>query len=220
MTPNRFSLIFFCAGALVLAACGGQAEPTLTPTVEGPPSNTPDASAEPTVVSPFGTIALPPTAGPVIGPSPEAIDTEEGVQPGGAGTLVAVGTADPELPDGFDQIILVRTGGPLAGDGQPLEETIILERDGTMSRNGASGQALPSTVADIGTRIDAINFFGIQSNFIGAIPREGATPYLYQLFVRKGFSERTITAQAGLIPAELDGLIAAILAEGLKIERP
>lgn len=215
-----FSLLL---GLMLLAACTGSGEaPTSTPTVEvlASATTTPDPSAEPTVISPFGTLPPARTDAPVIGPSPEMTGVDDGSQPGGRGTLVAVGTINPDLPTGFDRIVLVRTGGPLNDQGQTLDETIIIERNGAMTRNGAAGTVSSGVVEQIGSTIDSINFFATQSNFVGPIPLEGPQPYMYQILVVKGFNERLITAQDGMMPSEIEGLIAAILTEGFKIDRP
>lgn len=220
MKPNRFPLILIFLCAALLAACGGgEAPPTAAPTSEVP-SNTPDPSAEPTVVSPFGTLPPAPTALPDRGPLPEMTGVDEQPQPGGVGTLVAIGTVDPELPSGFDRIALIRTGGPVDENGQAGRETIILERDGTISRNGITGMASAQTVAEIGAMIDAINIFAIQANFVGAVPLEGPSPYLYQMQVEIGPSERLLTAQDGVMPEALEAIVAAVMSEGLKIETP
>jgi hypothetical protein len=223
MKTTLFPRILVCVCALILAACGGGGgDQTSVPTDALPvtPDATPDPSAEATGFYPFPTIALPPTAGPDLGPPPEMTGVDEGEQPGGLGTLVAVGTVDPDIPAGFDRIVLVRTGGPIIDGGQTLDETIIIERDGTMTRNGASGRASASAVSEIGAMIDAINIFAVQVNYVGPIPSEGERPYEYQLLVVKGFAERMITAQDGLMPEAINSLIAAVLSEGSAIERP
>ncbi len=215
--------LMLAAGVLLVAACTGSGEsPTATPGVVVLPtsSNTPDPSAEPTVISPFGTLPPARTDAPIIGPSPEFTGVDDGAQPGGRGTLVAVGTVDPSLPAGFDKIIVIRTGGPTDDQGRTLDETVVIERSGAMTRNGAPGTASPSSVERIGTMIDAVNIFAVQANFIGPVPQQGPVPYMYQLLVVKGFSERLITAQDGLIPAEIESIITAVLSEGFQIDRP
>lgn len=220
MKSNRLSLILMCFCAALLAACGGgDTTPTATPTQEAA-TNTPDPSAEPTVVSQFGTLPPAPTAGPDLGPKPEITGVDVQPQPGGVGTLVAVGTVNPELPSGFNSIILVRTGGPTDENGQTGSETIILDRSGAISRNGVSGTASAQVVAEISAMIDAINIFAIQSNFTGTVPREGPVPYIYQMQVDIGGSRRLITAQEGLMPEALEAIVAAVFSEGLKIETP
>jgi hypothetical protein len=220
MKTNRLLLILICLCAVLLTACGGgEIGPTATPTAEAP-ANTPDPSAETAVVSPFGTLPPSPSAPPDQGPQPEITGVDEQPRPGGAGTLVAVGTVDPELPSGFDRIILVRMGGPADENGQPGRETIILERSGAISRNGVSGSIPTRTVAEIGAMIDAINIFAIQANFTGSVPLEGPAPYIYQMQVEVGFSERLLTAQEGLMPEALEAIVAAVMSEGLKIENP
>lgn len=220
MRSKRLTLILLCLCAALLAACsGGEAPPTETPTLDVP-TNTPDPSAEPTVVSPFGTLPPAPTANPNTAPQPEVTGVDEQPQPGGVGTLVAVGTVDPELPTGFDKIVLVRTGGPIDENGQSIRETIILERSGAISRNGVSGNVSAQTVAQIGAMIDAINIFAIQANFTGNVPLEGQTPYIYQMQVEIGGSTRLLTAQDGLMPEALESIVGAVISEGLKIETP
>ena len=220
MKTNRLPLILICICTLLLAACGGgDVPPTATPTAEAVP-NTPDPNTEPTLLSPFGTLPPAPTEAPDTGPKPETTGVDEQPQPGGVGTLVAVGTVDPELPSGFDRIVLVRTGGPTDENGQTSTETIILERNGAISRNGVSGTASAAVVADISAMIDAINVFAIQANFTGTVPREGPAPYIYQMQVEVGGSERLLTAQDGLMPDPLEAIVAAVLAEGLKIAAP
>jgi hypothetical protein len=219
MKSNRLSLILICLCAALLAACGGETPPTSTPTLEAA-TNTPDPSAEPTLVSPFGTLPPAPTEAPDQGPKPEITGVDLQPQPGGVGTLVAVGTVNPELPSGFDRIILIRTGGPETEDGQASSETIVLERSGAISRNGVSGNASARAVAEIGAMIDAINIFAIQANFTGTVPLEGPAPYIYQMQVDIGGSERLLTAQDGLMPEALENIVAAVMSEGLKIETP
>ena len=209
-----------CLCAALLAACGnGETPPTATPTL-GAATNTPDPSAEPTLVSPFGTLPPAPTAAPDRGPMPEITGVDEQPKPGGVGTLVAIGTVNPELPAGFDRIVLIRTGGPADENGQTSSETIVLERSGAISRNGVNGNASAQAVAEIGAMIDAINVFAIQANFTGTVPLEGPMPYIYQMQVEIGGSERLLTAQDGLMPEALERIVAAVMSEGLKIETP
>lgn len=220
MKPNRFPLILMCLCAIVLAACGGgETPPTATPTT-GAPTNTPDPAAEQTLVSPFGTLPPAASAAPELGPQPEITGVDEQPQPGGVGTLVAVGTVDPELPTGFDRIILIRTGGPVDENSQTGRETIILERSGAISRNGINGTVPAQTVAGIGAMIDAINIFAIQANFTGSVPLDGPAPYIYQMQVEVGSSQRLLTAQDGLMPEALETIVAAVMSEGLKIANP
>lgn len=221
MKTNRLSLILICVCAFLLAACGGGDElpPTETPTLEAP-ANTPDPSAEPTLVSPFGTLPPAPTAAPDTAPQPEMTGVDDQPHPGGVGTLVAIGTVNPDLPSGFDRIILIRTGGPADENGQTGRETIVLERNGAITRNGVGGTVAAQTLGQISAMIDAINIFAIQANFTGVVPREGPTPYIYQMQVEIGGSERLLTAQDGMMPEPLEEIVAAVMSEGLKIETP
>lgn len=224
MKMNRLSLIILCVFTALLASCsGGETPPTAMPSVEPPvstPIDTPDPGAPPTVISPFGTLPPAPSAPPDLGPRPEVTGVDDQPKPGGIGTLVAVGTVNPDLPTGFDKIILVRTGGPADENGQSIQEVIILERSGAISRNGINGVASARATAEISTMIDAINIFAIQANFTGSVPLEGPTAYIYQMQVEIGPSERLLTAQDGFIPEPLEAIIAAVMAEGLKIETP
>lgn len=220
MKRNHLALILLSLCVALLAACGGgETLPTETPAPQ-PTTSTPDPGVEPTVVSPLGTLPPAPTAAPDQGPQPEVTGVDDQPQPGGVGTLVAVGTVNPELPAGFDRIVLIRTGGPADENGQTVRETIILERSGAISRNGVNGTVPSQTVAQIGAMIDAINIFAIQANFTGTVPREGPAPYIYQMQVEVGPSQRLLTAQDGLMPEALETIVAAVMSEGLKIQNP
>lgn len=220
LRPLNRTLVLLVS-ALILAACGGGDAPTdePTPLVLVTPSAPPEASPQPTIVDPFGTLEPLPEGIPLIGATPD-MATDEGVFPGGIGTLVAVGTMDPSIEPGFREIILVRTGGPVDENGNSLDLTITLTRDGTITANGRQSTVSQARVDEIASLIDAVNIFGLQTNYVGAIPLQGEQPYLYQLLIKKEYDDRLITGQAGLMPREIDSIISAVLAQGLAVGAP
>lgn len=207
--------------AAVVAACDSgapAATPTPTPTAQSQDA-TPDPSVGPLVTNIFPTSVRPPTLDPASIPTLEVPDPG-GARPGGVGTLVAEGTVDPERPTEFSRVILVRTGGPTDEAGQTLDETIIIESNGTVTRNGAVGQIDQRSVDALNDVLTSVNLFAIQANFLGPIVNEGPKPYLYKLTVNFGGDELLITAQDGYMPREIQTIMAAVLREGFKVPRP
>jgi len=233
---KRSALILICCLALLLAACrgGGDPDPTATlsgqsvsgeatqeainpatlaaineitqaPTLDnsGPPTETPigfepeefynelGTPIPPDQVTPFATFAVA-TLDPAIPP---------------AGVLATSTTAEPDdAGSGFDSLIFTQFGGPA-----DTTLTIQINVDGTVTRDDQQLQASPVEIEDIATRIDEVNFFGLQNAFVSTTPLDD-DDYRYQLVVVRGESSRSITAQDGLTPEPLLALFAAIRA--------
>ncbi|MBK9121971.1 MAG: hypothetical protein IPM16_02470 [Chloroflexi bacterium] len=206
---------------VVLAACDGGAPAATdnpTPTAEAQ-DVTPDPSAEPLVPNDFPTSVRPPTLDPASIPTLEVPDPG-GARPGGVGTLVAEGTVDPERATQFSRVILVRTGGPTDEAGQTLDETIIIDSNGTVTRNGATGQLDLRSISALNDVLNSVNLFAVQANFLGPIINEGPVPYTYQLMVDYNGVELLLNAQDGYMPREIQAIMAAVLQEGFKVPRP
>lgn len=223
--PQRILILVV---ALILAGCGGEPVPTTVPptledaTQTAAPVITADQTAtlplpdtqptlEPTVDSPFPTLAVAvyptvvetpfPTPDPAIPPAP----TEEVAPP----------------PGGFDRIVLIRTGGPTRDDGTTADEVITINRaDASVQRGEARGTLSDSAAASIAELVDAAAFFTVDGVFLGAVPAEPPLPFLYNITVFSGEFERSISAQEGFMPTEIQSLIGAVLSEGLKVSAP
>lgn len=222
MTRRLITLLLFAfVVAVVVTACTSSTPaPTDSPTATvAAQEATPDPSAEPLVPNPFPTSVRPPTLDPASIPTLEVPDPG-GARPGGVGTLVAEGTVDPERAAQFSRVVLVRTGGPTNEAGETLDETITIESNGAVTRNGATGRIDEQSVSALNDVLNSVNLFAVQANFLGPIINEGPMPYTYQLLVDYDGVELLLTAQDGYMPREIQAIIAAVLQEGFKVSRP
>ena len=152
-------------------------------------------------------------------PTPDEESTEEAIvlvtlpasTPEGAlpipepGTLVASETEDPNMGLVFDRIELVRYGGP---DGSERIE-IVVNQDGSYSRNEATGTITQDHVTEIDDLIDAMNFFGMQGAMLG--PSSETDNYRWSMLVIRSDDERLVQAEDGFYPPEFQQLLAAIM---------
>lgn len=126
------------------------------------------------------------------------------------GTLVSSATEDVDAGLLFDSVRLVRFGGP---EGAERIEVEVFQ-DGRYIWNGTPGLVTAETVTQIDNAIDTLNFFGMQGAMLG--PSAETADYRYTITVKRGSSERTINAQDGFYPRELNILLAAILDIGFR----
>ncbi len=205
----------------VLAACAGEPAPT--------PTATPDAPTQPSPAdtTPEATLPLP-TEDPVALLIP-TVDLQITIYP----TFIpeVFPTNDPSIilpteevvppPSGFDQIVVVRTGGSAFTDGQtPPVETITIRRDGTVMRGTSTGTTAQQTLDELASLIDSFQFFTVDAIFLGPIPLDAPTPFFYGVTVTSGDVDRTINAQDGFMPPELRRLVGMVMNEGLRLPQP
>lgn len=209
------------AALLALAACAGDPSPApspepssaLPPQTESTPSDqVSPQTAEPTVFSPFPTLDIPinPTLEdpgfPTPDPNAPPVPTEE-VQP---------------PPSGFDQLVLIRTGGPTLDDGSTPTLSITIRRDGSIEASGARGIARGAlsqpAITQLAEMVTRANIFTLNATFLGPVPAEPPLPFIYNLTVTSGSYERSISAQEGYMPTPIQTLIGTILSEGLRLQ--
>lgn len=198
----RRNLCLILIVALFLAACGGNAAPTaVLPTI--------DTSSSGTAVpgTPIGQVSTPDFAAtqaalPTSQPEQRAYETGVAELPI-PGTMIAATTPDPDAGLIFDSIQFVRTGG-IAGK----TLTIEIKSDGTVTRDGVASTIAPDQVTLIDTAIDQLNFFGIQGVF--QAPGTSADTYHYSVTVNRAGSSRTINAEDGFVPPELQQFLALL----------
>jgi hypothetical protein len=198
----RRNLCVILMGAVFLAACGGGTTPA--PTADTNNASTVQATAASVGGTPIVTETPPPLA--TIEQQQRAFETDEAPLPI-PGTLDASTNPDTEAGLVFDDIQLERTGG-IAG--QTL--TIVVNGDGTFTRDGVAGTISPDQVTIIDTLLDQMNFFGLQGVFTA--PGTGADVYTYSVRVSRAGSARTIRAQDGFIPPELIELLSLLSSLG------
>ncbi|MBZ0290379.1 MAG: hypothetical protein K8I30_22330 [Anaerolineae bacterium] len=203
----RRSTYFFVILGLLLAACGGNASPTaVLPTVDNSANASgSDETREP--VTPIGQAATPDfgatqSAEPTDQLQQRAYETDEAVLPL-PGTMVAAATPDPDVGLIFDTILFERTGG-IAG----IPLTIEIRSDGTVTRDGVASAITPDQVTLIDTVLDQLNFFGLQGVFTA--PGTSADTYHYAVTVERAGSSRTIRAEDGFVPPELQQFLALL----------
>lgn len=150
-------------------------------------------------------------------PSPTIRPTVPGELPvPGLGTLVASETEDPDGLSGFENIILIRTGGPLATEEDPQRLVIRISNTGSISQGDVNGQISQQAIDTIGLLIEEMNFFGAQGTFL-SIVGEDPTVFTYQISVERDGQRRTINAHEGHMPPELQRIVARIIEEGQRL---
>ncbi len=183
--------------AALLAACGGGGgDPTQQITTN---NGTPVLVENPTSEA-FVIVTLAPAA-----------DATEDLLAGlpGVGTLEAASaTEDPNIELVFDQVELFRYSGE--NGEEPI--TMLINQDGTFTRNGVAGRISQDRVTQIDTLLDTINFFALQANYISLA--ESRT-LKYRLRVVRGANERTIDSEEGFMPSEYMVLLGEILNVGI-----
>ncbi len=195
----RFMLLILMI--VILAACGGQSEPT------------------PVVVTDAASVQTAPTVEAnqsLLIVTREALPTPmDGALPIAApGTLVASETEDPTAGLTFTTIEFARTGGGTEEQPEP-SVLIILNGDGTYTRNGVSGALAPDRVAAINDGITSVNFFGMQGTMLGP-GIEGSTVYRYAVTIQRGDLNRTLSSMDGFMPQEYIQLLGLIFEVGLR----
>ncbi len=186
---------------LTLAACGGSAD---TPTEAAPPDapSDPSANVDPAAEATAPAFVIVTRA--VVDDDPEVLAT----LPSPDEVSVASATEDPEVDLIFDQIELFVYGG------EPGAERIelVVRQDGSFVRNGVAGRISEARVLEIDRLIDALNFFGLNANFISLAETRNRK---YQLRIDRGTRSRTIQSEDGFMPVEYRLLLAEILNVGV-----
>lgn len=222
----RTTLVFFSLLILVLAACGGGGsdDPTDVPEddatpvdidapIEGEDAPTPipaDDVPEVELDESFEEAFLP-ESGPLVLPT-RTPSSEGELIVALPGTLVASETEDPFPETRFDYIYFEQTGGV-----EDLSIQVEIFADGRIIVNDFDGTISGETIADLNARLDAVNFFGIQSTFLG--PPGPEDSYQYRLMVSQSGIEKMVNAQDGFIPDEVIALLSHFrnLADGFLV---
>jgi hypothetical protein len=185
MRNIRVLLIVVCA--VLLTACGGN-----TPAATNPPPAD-------------GATAVPPTSAPPAAPTERAFETGQPPLPI-PGTLVAAATEDPEAGQPYQLVLLERSGG-IAG------KTLVMQiTDGQVTQDGVAVAVAADDVTAVFTLLDQVGFFGLQGTFTSA--GAGADLYTYRLTAERNGASRTIVAQDGFTPPDLQRLMDSILRLG------
>ncbi|MBE2267329.1 MAG: hypothetical protein IAE80_03795 [Anaerolinea sp.] len=178
---------------MLLAACGGQPEPTATPV---PPTPIPATDA---------------SAGGGIQATSALSEIQQTVAFAEPGTLIPAGVGTMQAPDAppfaFDRVLFTQTGG-LAG----VNIQIDVYADGRVIRNGTESRASEDAITNLNRLLEAINIFNLSGQFMS--PGAAADAFTYSLTVVKGGSNRTIMSQDGYTPQELFEIYDAIRAFG------
>lgn len=225
--PNSLKItLMLVVGMMFLAACSGGDE---TPTETVPPTQESDSStlaaatpeeenSGPNIFPTLETTATR-TPAPVMGVEPDATNPVELPIIANYGTLTFASTSAPlDMPDDFTRITIVRTGGPSEAPEGAFDETIVIEGDGRMTRNGAEGRASVDAIRQINRMLDAVDLFTVQANFAGIDTGDGT--FRYRLTLVQGTNERMLVLQDSLMPQEIANIVSAVIAEGFKIPRP
>jgi hypothetical protein len=196
------------------AACGGGAEST--PEAPTPLNVNPEVltvqAPEVTPIALAGTLLPAETPGvfPTIRPTVEGELVANDPR-----TLVASKTEDPDAGLPFSSIRLERSLGPSQALNAAPEPLIIeILRDGSVTRNGVSGRTDQARLDQINAQIREMDFFGVSGDFLGFLPFEGTTDYLYSLTIVRGDLDRTIFSRDGLMPQELIDLLTLVIEVG------
>lgn len=195
-------IVSLCIVALILVACGGTEAPQDSGNPEGENDTTNISDATP---EGFGIGDEDESDNSVVIVTPQAQVSGDTVPL--PGTLVF----DPEYVDEnidavFDRIIFVRTGG---GESSAFYELILMQ-DGSYELNREIfGQVDVATVASIDNLLDELNFFGINTPMLGAVP--DTDKFRYAITVERSGDELTIRAEDGFIPQEFLRLISALM---------
>lgn len=202
----------------VLAACTGQAAPTATPAV---PTELPTLTPRPLDTPNAGSTAVPapddfgePTA--QVNESVATLEAEAGrllnVPVPGTMSFPEV-TPDVEATAGLTssliQLEYVQTGG--AGNAML---SIILQPDGTLTRDGVVGTIPLSEVQAVLDALDKVRFFDVIGTFDG--PNSPAGSYRFELSVETETQSRLLSASEAYTPPELQALFFAISQLGVE----
>lgn len=102
---------------------------------------------------------------------------------------------DQDIDLVFDRLQLVRTG---RGDEIPPIQ-IVLNQDGTYTRDGIPGMISPEEVLAIDALLDEISFFTMDASMLPAGPPDGVS-FRYALTVTRAGAERSVQSQDGFMP--------------------
>lgn len=205
-----------------LTACGGNAantplppagdeRPTLAAGEFDPdPFSTPLPDDAQTGIEPIPPETLAAINAPFF-PTAESTQAPFGGVPVQPGDLPPVGEigygsdADPDIDLIFDEVRLVRSGGP-------TNNTLDLQifQDGSVLRDGQLFTNIgPQGVIELDTRLDEINIFEIRGLFAASNPPSGA--FQYALTVNRAGVSITFQMDDRLMPAPLSLLVSDIL---------
>jgi hypothetical protein len=177
-------VILLLVAALILSACGGN---TPAPTNTVPPAPTAAADAE--TPTPDPTLFVTATT------SPNEILAQTVTVPV-PGTLAVPGGFGLNRDFSFDTISF--TQSQVQGS---TSLTIMLQNDGTVTRDGVVSQATPEQIQTLTQMLGQMNFYAMQGQFTGA--DAGTSTFSYSLTISGSEGSRTIYAQDSLTPPEL-----------------
>jgi hypothetical protein len=179
--------------ALVAAACGGG--PSAPAATSVPAEATAEAAPTLFIVTRAAPIEIP----------------EGGLEIPGVGTLVASETEDPYFGQPFTKIALVTTKGTAES-----RVEIILNGDGTYTRNGTAGVLSATRVEAIRTALDELNFFGLQGTMLGPGGGGNEAAAQYGLSIERGGFARSIVSMDGYMPQQYLEFVGLIFEVGLR----
>lgn len=123
------------------------------------------------------------------------------------GTLVAAVTQDLNPDIQFDSILFEQSGG-LSG----AKLVVEVYSDGRVIRDGTASTITPQQVAELNAMLNAVNFFGLQGQFV--MPGTDEDAYYFKMTVESQGGSRTINAQDGYTPDDLMAIFNYVSALG------
>lgn len=192
---------------LIVSACGATdaLPPVLMNNGDGQPSET-SLTPEPEQPLPTQTDGSAPVAVIVVTRASQAESTPDVLADLIYGEMVASATEDPDRDLVFDRIEFTRYGTSV-----PRLE-VVLNQDGTFTRDAVAGRVSSETVLFIDTMLDDMNFFGLQTVMMGLVAESQSARYTVRV-VRNGI-ERAIDSEDGYMPVEYLALIGQLLSIG------
>ena len=173
----------------LLAACGGNADPTPTATFTAAPETTQDLAAF-TPAQPFSELATTAAENAVL------------ITPPVAGTLNRADNT--QMPIDFNIVSFSRSGG-ITGE----RLTVIAQSDGTLMVNDETRQISDIDLQRIQTALETLQIYDIQGVFTA--PGGSADIYYYTIGVNSSRGAISIEAQDGYVPPELQAVFDLML---------
>lgn len=168
---------------LTFTACNSQPTPTPTPSNTPPPPTLAPEVLQATDVSVVQTFAVP-APGTMV---QNAIRYTPGF--------------DPRFT--FDVLFFQQTSSETGA-----QTVIELQSNGTITRDGRTGTLDAATVQQINSLLNQLDFYGLEGIFVGS---ENPAAYRYYLRVDSARGSRSIDAQDGFTPAEMQSLFTLLL---------
>jgi hypothetical protein len=202
-------LLLILTGILMAACGGGQPAPTAA---------LPTEVVLESAITPEQADLATPDPNFTQAPFPTIRPTFEGeLVPGDSPrTLVASRTEDPDANVPFSLVRIERTGGP---DAASSPEPVVVEITGAgqVTYGSKTGTLSQGVIDLLNTQVREMSFFGASGDYLGVIPLEGVSDYLYAVTVTRGDLSRTIQMRDGYMPQEFQVFVATVLQEGFKL---